>query len=454
MTGKKQLKIPYAVGNFEELIEGGYYLVDKTPFIRELETYKVPVFLRPRRFGKTLWCSILECYYDINRKECFSSLFGNYAIGKAPTGNQNSFMVLRFNFSKIQVEMDMEKLEKNFRGICVTTFRRFLSDYHFYFDDTIQAQETLPVAKILDTISEYITQHNLPPLYLIIDEYDNFTNQLVTAHRDDLYNEITTGDSFFRTFFKVVKAGVESRAIGKVFITGVLPITIDDLTSGFNIAELITLKKQFHDMLGFTQREVDQYVETVFEAGEFDKATLPDVLQIVKENYNGYHFHSDAPNTLYNSTILTYFLKSFLVDGGEIPTDLVDPNIKTDVNWIKRLSGGDLDAPLKLLEQLVNGRGLPYDSSMLSDKFNMNRFFEKDFYPVSLFYLGMLTIKTRFDMDFPNQTLARIFVDYFNILSKIEVSKGYNEYFRQFLKDLDITALFAGYFKPEIFRIQ
>lgn len=449
---KSPLKIPYAVGNFEEIRNNGYYFVDKTEYLRELEKYKVPVFLRPRRFGKTLLCSILQCYYDVNRKDKFKLLFNTLSIGKNPTGEQNSYMVLRFNFSKVQVDMNLEILSENFSDICFYALRTFIGEYNNFFNEKIVLDKRKTAGTLLENIIEYAIENNLPPIYLIIDEYDNFSNQFITAKREDLYETVTTGDSFFRTFFKVIKAGVESQAIGRIFITGVLPITIDDLTSGFNIAEIVTLKKQLHNMIGFTQPEVNKYLKQVFEENNLDVKELPEIRQVVKNYYNGYRFLPNAQDSLYNSTIFTYFLKNYVIDGGEFPVDMIDPNVKTDVNWIRRLSSSETE-PLKLLEKLLNGEGLPFDSATLSDKFNMRKFFNKDFYPVSLFYLGMLSIENEFEMNFPNQTLSQIFADYYNILADITVSKGYTEYFKQFLQDTDIIKVFAGYFKTYISQI-
>ncbi len=449
---RSTLKIPYAVGNFEKIREEDYYFVDKTEFIRELEKYEVPVFLRPRRFGKTLWCSTLECYYDINRKDKFNSLFGDLAIGKVPTGTRNSYMVLYLNFSEVLVRLDMRDLERNFTDTCIAYINRFIRYYSNFFNEKLVIDEQKPITSIFRDLLRFIENHDLPPLYLIVDEYDNFSNQLITANREDIYKDITSGDSFLRTFFKIVKAGVESRVIGKVFITGVLPITMDDLSGGFNIAEMITLSPVFHNMLGFTQHEVDVYLETLFKAGGFDTTQIPELKTVLKEYYNGYKFLCDAHSSLYNATIITYFFKYFLLNNGTMPLDMVDPNIKTDVSWIEKLCGGS-EFSIELLEPLVNGEGLAYDEAVLSDKFNMNRFFEKDFYPVSLFYLGMLTVETPFRMVFPNQTLTKIFTGYYNELSRISVSTGYTHYFEQFLKDGNIETLFSGYFDTYIGQI-
>jgi hypothetical protein len=176
-----------------------------------------------------------------------------------------------------------------------------------------------------------------------------------------------------------------------------------------------------------------------------DMSLLPATLKLVRNYYNGYRFLSLAPDSLYNSTILTYFLKAFSIDR-EYPSDMIDPNVKTDVSWIKRLSS-NAEAPLRLMEELLHNDGMPYDAKSLSDKFNMERFFEQDHYPASLFFLGMLSIKSDHTLGFPNQTLTSIFADYYTTLARVIVTKGYNSYFERFQSDLDLGALFGGYVK-------
>ena len=313
-------RIPYAIGNFEKLILEGYYFVDKTPFLYELEQYQVPVFLRPRRFGKSLWCSLLECYYDANRRDQFEQLFGELAIGGDPTPERNRYLVLRFNFSKVNVEADYQGLRANFDAECRNSFRVFLAQYADYFSSDMSLTDDVSAERMLAEVLARVRAGKLPPVYLIVDEYDNFTNQLVVTHQDTLYREITTGDSFLRTFFKVIKAGLEERSIAHVFITGVLPITIDDLTSGFNIAEIITLAPNTLSMLGFTQAEVDRYVETIFADYGFRPATQTATAQtVMREFYNGYAFSAEMTERLYNSTIITYLLKAFVLNNGKLP---------------------------------------------------------------------------------------------------------------------------------------
>jgi len=445
----QKIKIPYAVSNLEKITREGYFFVDKTKYIANLENYTAPVFLRPRRFGKTLMCSILECYYDINKSDSFDELFGNTWIGKNPTAEKNSCMVMRFNFSEVKVTNNMKEIEKNFDIICNSAFNSFVTYYRNYFNDLRLSD--IKSSNKLKAILSFVKDNNLPPVYIIVDEYDNFTNQLIQSHQDGVYKNLTTGDSFLRTFFKVIKAGTEDLSVRRCYITGVLPITIDDLTSGFNIAEILTLDESFAHMLGFTDSEMDNYLTTVFNSYDFDKNNYDVIRTIIKKYYNGYRFLPGA-ESLYNSTIMTFFLKNFVLGNGKIPSEFIDDNIKTDISWIERLTITNENTK-KMLETLIFDRELEYDFQMVKSKFNMRQFFEENSYPVSLFYLGMLTFQDDYTMTFPNQTMETIFAGYFNEVEKISVSEGYTKYFRQFMKDQDLEKLFAGYFERYIGQI-
>ena len=444
-------RIPYAVANYEKLIKENYHFVDKTRFIRELEEYQVPVFLRPRRFGKSLWCSLLECYYDVNRADRFDELFGNTDIGREPTPLRNSRLIMRFDFSKVPVKTAVADLQQAFDNECLNSFRNFHSDYRQWFG-TFQKPSSGDASATLARLLQEIREVGAPPLYIIIDEYDNFTNQLITTHQDGLYSDITTGDSFLRTFFKVIKAGVGEGSVDRVFITGVLPITIDDLTSGFNIAQIITLKENTLLMMGFTQAEADKYIEQVFDESNLPAEQLPQVCELVRAHYNGYRLLPDAKETLYNSTILNFFLDDLVRRKGRIPTEMIDTNLRVDINWLRRLTGSD-EATRELLEKLMFDGTLPVDMTKLQAQFNMNQFFEKDFYPLSLYYLGMLTFRDEFTMEFPNLTMKTIFADYFNEMERISVSDGYTDMFKSFLVDHDLAKLFGGYWERYIGQI-
>ena len=285
-----------------------------------------------------------------------------------------------------------------------------------------------------------------------MDEYDNFTNQLLTTRRDDLYRDVTTGDSFLRTFFKVVKAGIGEGTVARVFITGVLPITIDDLTSGFNIAQIITLKEHTLNMMGFTQAEVDAYVGEIFAERAWPDDLRQRVLEDLRVHYNGYRLLPDAQETLYNSTICNFYLSDLTIGNGKIPRETIDDNLRVDVNWLRRLTGGTGPAR-ELVERLMFDGSLPADLDMLSSKFNMERFFQREFFPLSLYYLGMVTFRDEFALSFPNLSVKKIFAEYFNELENISVSEGYTDMFRRFLADNDWAALFAGYWERYVGQI-
>ncbi|MEI6387409.1 MAG: AAA family ATPase [Spirochaetota bacterium] len=227
---------------------------------------------------------------------------------------------------------------------------------------------------------------------------------------------------------------------------------MDDMTSGFNIAEIVSLEPLLHNMLGFTQAEVDGYMEMVAHDYGIDSAMIPATRQTIKNYYNGYLFLPDAPERLYNSTILAYFLKYYALHKGEYPDDLIDPNVKTDVSWIERLGFGE-GTPLALMQELLHNDGLAFDARNLRDKFSMRRFFEVDHYPARLFWLGMLTVQSKDRLGFPNQTLMSIFADYCSILARVEVSKGYTGYFARFRESLDLEGLFAGYYERYLGQI-
>jgi hypothetical protein len=442
-------RVPYAVANYEKIVAEDFYFVDKTRFIRELETYQIPVFLRPRRFGKSLWCSVLECYYDINRKDRFEELFGNTHIGQEPTGQQNSHLVMRFDFSKIVVSDNLVGIEDSFTRTCSKAMSVFAAqnpDYGF------EAALTEPTAAgALEAVLAQARSKNAPTLCIIIDEYDNFTNQLLTTHQDELYGEVTTGDSFLRAFFKTIKAGVGEGSVGRVFITGVLPVTMDDLTSGFNIGQIITLEEHTLEMMGFTQAEMDEYVDTLFTEQGWDGEKRETVRGELKSHYDGYQLLPGA-EPLYNSTIANFYLNKLVINKGKIPTERIDHNLRVDINWLRRLTGSEEETKA-LLEQLIFEGTLPVDMTMLQSKFNMRQFFQKPFFPLSLYYLGMLTFLDDYTLTFPNLTMKAIFTEYFNEVERIVVSDGYTPIFQRYLKDLDFSQVFAGYWETYVGQI-
>ena len=445
MKIQASITIPYAVANYADLRDRGFYYVDKTDYIPRLEAYNAPVFLRPRRFGKSLLVSTLAHYYDRTLAHRFEDLFGGTYIGSHPTPEHNRYMIIRYDFSAMVMADNMEGLEQNFnilnRGpveIMVTHNRDLFGDFQFSTREN--------ATQMLEEVLAYARAHDLPPVYILIDEYDNFTNQLLTSYNDPLYEKVTTADSFLRTFFKVIKKGIGEGSIRTCFCTGVLPVTMDDLTSGYNIAEILTLESDFINMLGFTHAEADAYLRYVLDKYTGSQERYDEIWQLIVNNYDGYRF-SPKGEKLFNATILTYFLKKFAVNKGEVPEEMIDENLRTDIGWLRRLTLS-LENSKAMLDALVIDNGLAYNVADLSSKFNKQKFFDKNFYPVSLFYLGMTTLQNGFRMTLPNLTMRSIYMDYYNVLNRID--GGANRYvptYERFVDERDFESLVRNYFE-------
>ncbi len=443
-----EITIPYAVADYAILRERGYYYVDKTKYISLLERYSAPVFLRPRRFGKSLFMSTLAYYYDVNEAERFERLFGDTYIGQNSTGEQNKYMVLRFDFSKLVLADNLQGLEKNFNDLLCPVLKGFVTGkarYPRYFED-FQFSDEKDASKMLSEIVSRIADEKLPLLYILIDEYDNFTNQLLTSFNDTLYEKVTTGNSFLRTFFKVIKGGIGEGAIRTCFCTGVLPVTMDDLTSGYNIAEVLTLEPEFVSMLGFDHEEASEYLRYVMQKYDKKDSSFEEIWNLILTNYDGYRFLPNA-KPLFNSTILTYFFKKFAVNHGSIPDELVDENLRTDIGWLRRLTV-TLENAQEMLDALVVDDELIYSQSDLRSKFNKRKFFEKQFYPVSLYYLGMTTLKNSYKMQLPNLTMRSIYMDYYNTLhGVVDDARRYAPAYERFTQDRRFEPLVENYFE-------
>ena len=445
MKIQASITIPYAVANYAEMRDRGFYYVDKTDYIPRLEAYNAPVFLRPRRFGKSLLVSTLAHYYDRTLAHRFEDLFGGTYIGSHPTPEHNRYMIIRYDFSAMVMADNMEGLEQNFNDLNCSPVEIMVLHNHDLFGD-FKFTTRGNASKMLEEALAYARAHDLPPVYILIDEYDNFTNQLLTSYNDPLYEKVTTADSFLRTFFKVIKKGIGEGSIRTCFCTGVLPVTMDDLTSGYNIAEILTLESDFINMLGFTHAEADAYLRYVLDKYTGSQERYDEIWQLIVNNYDGYRF-SPKGEKLFNATILTYFLKKFAVNKGEVPEEMIDENLRTDIGWLRRLTLS-LENSKAMLDALVIDNGLYYNVADLSSKFNKQKFFDKNFYPVSLFYLGMTTLQNNFRMALPNLTMRSIYMDYYNVLNRID--GGANRYvptYERFVDERDFESLVRNYFE-------
>ena len=343
-------KLPYGISNYQELIEDGYYYVDKTPYIEKLENLveKRIIFLRPRKFGKTLFTSTLENYYDIKKADKFDKLHKETYIGKNPTKLKNSYHILRFNFSGINTETE-ETTMKGFKEKVSTSIEGFINKYgiDFYIN---QEQTTEGILNSL--IEAFKIQKPEEKIYVIIDEYDHFANELLGFNTNQFKNLVSKNGKV-RKWYEILKKGTES-VIDRIFITGVATITLDSLTSGFNIGLDITQNAKFNEMMGFTKDELIKMIEDIGLTKEEQEEILP----IMKENYDGYKFSLDGTEKMYNSNMCLYFLNRYL-EQRKVPHQLIDVNIASDYSKLGSMldlcKGEERE---KIIEKTVSGEGI------------------------------------------------------------------------------------------------
>ncbi len=291
--------LPNGVSNYEELVKYNCYYVDKTEYIEKLENLsnRRVMFLRPKGFGKTLFTSTLECYYDVNKKNKFNELFGNTYIGKNPTPLKNSYYILRFDFSGIDTS-SYESTIKGFKMKTLNAIKLFLDKYNIIYEP----DETMDAENILDDFFRiFIKYKNGEKLYVIIDEYDHFANELLsfdTSH----FIELISRNGKVRKWYETLKLGTFS-VVERIFITGVAPITLDSLTSGFNIETDLTTDEYFNEMLGFTEEELID----MMNAERISKEKQAELMPIMRENYDGYKFSKHSKTKIYNSNMCLFF---------------------------------------------------------------------------------------------------------------------------------------------------
>ena len=405
-------KLPYGISNYEELVEDGYYYIDKTKYIEKLENLpeKRIIFLRPRKFGKTLFTSTLENYYDLKKIDKFEKLFGNAYIGKNPTNLKNKYHILKFNFSGIDTSNE-DKTMKGFKGKIASSIKTFVEKYGMDFFVNMQDE----AEGILDNlIKAFGLQKPNEKIYVIIDEYDHFANELLGFNTNQFKNLVSKNGKI-RKWYEILKEGTES-VIDRIFITGVAPITLDSLTSGFNIGLDITQNAKFNEMIGFTKEELVKMIEDI----GISKKEQEEILPIMKENYDGYKFSLEGKDKIYNSNMCLYFLNRYL-EQKKVPNQLIDVNIASDYSKLGRMldlcKGNERE---KIIEKTISGEGIVGE---ITAKFNPAiEFTEKDLVSM-LFYLGYLTIAgEEFEMPelkIPNRVMKEIYSEYFmKILSQ------------------------------------
>ena len=404
-------KIPYGLSDYQKIKQEQYVYVDKTRFIEILENLNTsyPVFLRPRRFGKTLLVSTLQYYYDKNCADKFDTLFGDTYIGTHKTALANNYYVLRFDFSKLDAESE-EKLKESF----YSSVRVRLDDFCVYYGLNISIKESnnYNVADLLDRFLIKVNQIIGMKLYIMIDEYDHFANAILSNRQ--VFTKITSKEGFVRSFYEVFKTHTSGSCIDRIFITGVTSLTLDSLTSGFNIAQNVSMFPELNEMTGFTNDETKVLLK---EVAVTSKERIEETMELLIENYNGYCFHKNAENKVFNSNMVLYFLDAYQRAKG-IPDQLTDPNMTSDYRKLTAMFDlfEEEETKQAVLEQIMSNESLETD---IITNFDFHSHFRKADFLSLLFYLGLLTIKgegTLYDVQLqtPNYVIRDIYYQYYS----------------------------------------
>ncbi|ABY95282.1 MULTISPECIES: ATP-binding protein [Thermoanaerobacter] len=437
-------KIPYGMSNFRAMREEGYLYVDKTMYIEKIENLnsKYLFFIRPRRFGKSLFLSTLENYYDIKNEKDFEKLFSDLYIGKNPTKLKNSYMILKLNFSGLNTE-NKDQLKESFLLSVKNSINALLNRYEGILENTEEIRKKIDqitdINAVIMTIINEVKKVG-KKVYLIIDEYDHFANDIIAMGDSEFYREIVRASGFVRDFYETLKIGTES-VIDRIFITGISPIMLDDLTSGFNIALNVTMDLSLNEMLGFTEEEVVKILEKVgIEEKEREKS-----LEELKELYDGYLFSAEAEKRIYNPDMVLYYLDS-IVRYKKPPRNLIDDNVKTDYGRLNRLTMNEENKVL--LERIIKEEGIVAE---IVTKFSFDRMYDEEYFVSLLFYMGLLTIerqeKTRLFLKIPNYVIKTIMWEYIetNLKKEYKINLDLNE-LRKTIEEM----AYEGRIKPYI----
>lgn len=420
---EQQVKlVPYGVADFATVIEQNLYYVDKTMFIPELE--KQPrnlFFIRPRRFGKSIFLSMLYSYYDCTQSHKFQSLFGNLWIGQHPTPLQGKYQVLFLDFSQITGNID--KLETKFNSYLSINLDAFVRQYSEYYQaemEEILAQEDFE--EKMELIFKAAKAHQYH-LYLIIDEYDNFTNVILNERGENVYHAITHADGFYRDVFKKFKGNFE-----RIFMMGVSPVTLDDVTSGFNIGWNISIKPEFDEMLGFSTTDVVEMFTYYKKHGSIPvDSDIDAIVNDMKPWYDNYCFAEEAlkkKTRMFNCDMVLYYLRNYM-DNGCSPRQMIDPNTRTDYGKMKKLLQFDkLDGERKgIIRKIAEEEQIV---TQLYESFSAYQIPKAEIFPSLLFYYGMLTIKgtrgSKLILGIPNNNVRK---QYYGYLEEEYQAKAY-----------------------------
>ena len=406
-------RIPYGISDFKQVRKENKYLVDKTMYFERMERAGNFLFLvRPRRFGKSLFLNMLEAYYDINEKDNFQELFKGMYVAEHPTENRNQYQVLHLDFSL--VGSDLDHLEENFNRYCGGEVDTFIESYQRFYEPHIVQRilnEKTAVGKLNQVRMAAKKQGHR--LYLVVDEYDNFTNNILNVKGQKAYHDLTHGTGFYRDVFKVFKPMFD-----RIIMLGVAPITLDDLTSGYNIALNMSIDSRFNQMLGFSEDDVRQMIRYYKEVGAIKPEVTEDsIIADIKPWYDNYCFAEDSfgrEPSMFNSDMVCYYM-STLIDTGRKPKEMVDPNTKTDYKKLRNLIeiGNMTEERRQTIYDIVH---TGYTYATINSYFPAESITDEDNFVSLLFYYGMLTIRgtlgAMLKLGIPNNNVRKQYYDY------------------------------------------
>ena len=406
-------QIPYGWADFEAMRTERCLYVDKTRFLHELENQRFAFLIRPRRFGKSCWVALLESYYERTRADRFEALFAGTDIARRPTANRHRYVILRFDFSAF--DDTLETLRERFETYCFIRLRSALERNRDLFPEPVTARILAhpSIDGKLNELFDYAGEQGIP-LYVLIDEYDNFANTILAYRGAEAYQSFTHGGGFYRNFFATLKAGAgHGGGVERLFITGVSPITMDDVTSGFNIGTNVSLEPEFNELLGFTAAEVRTVLETYRDHGVFDQ-DVDETMAVMGEWYNGYRFAEDVETDVYNTDMVLYFLDRS-IPNRRGPRDLIDTNVRIDYGKLRHLlvTGRRLNGNFDLLRHVIaDGTA----ESPIQAGFPLDRLTRRENFLSLLHYFGLLSIRGAARgtprLGIPNQTVKRLMYGY------------------------------------------
>ncbi|MBP5368177.1 MAG: AAA family ATPase [Bacteroidales bacterium] len=417
-TQKNKIRLlPYGMSDFATIRKENRYYVDKTMFIPKLEEFKYQMFLRPRRFGKSLMLNMLAAYYDVAMKDSFDELFGGLYIGDNPTEERNKYLILKFNFSGI--DPDETKVQDSFNTNVLDTLVSFAKKYKDLLPEGT-ASKIANETKSNDAFTKLTNIIQLAGLqiYAIIDEYDNFANTML-ADSESNYMNLTHGDGFFRLFFNNLKAATTENdaAVSRIMISGVTPLTLSDVTSGYNIGMNISADSQFNSLAGFTETEFRQMLEYYHDTTGVFHHTVDELIEITKPWYDNNCFSEDSidDDRMYNSDMGLFFIREYIKKNGKIPENMVDSNISSDYNKMTKLIRFEQQFGEKTsLIQRINNDGYIYGT--IKPEFALNDLDRYENLVSLMFYMGLLSVGDhqagRSKLIIPNSTVRQQYFRY------------------------------------------